>query len=72
METIILIPDSFKGTLSSTQVCAAMERAILRRKPGVRVISIPVADGGEGYYVQGVHKDTVPALCFNLLGGKDK
>ena len=48
METIILIPDSFKGTLSSRQVCEAMERAVLRRKPRARVISIPVADGGEG------------------------
>ena len=48
METIILIPDSFKGTLSSRQVCEAMEHAVLRRKPRARVISIPVADGGEG------------------------
>ena len=48
METIILIPDSFKGTLSSRQVCEAMERAVLRRKPRARVVSIPVADGGEG------------------------
>ena len=48
METILLIPDSFKGTLSSPQVCAAMERAIIRRKQSTRVISVPVADGGEG------------------------
>ena len=48
MEHILLIPDSFKGTLSSRQVCEAMERAVLRRKPRARVVSIPVADGGEG------------------------
>ena len=48
METILLIPDSFKGTLSSTQVCATMARAILRHRPGAKVVSIPVADGGEG------------------------
>ena len=41
-------------------------------RPWKTIMSRTVADGGEGYYVQGVHKDTVPALCFNLLGGKDK
>ena len=48
MHTVVLIPDSFKGTLSSRQVCRVMEQAILRRAPGVRVLSLPVADGGEG------------------------
>ena len=48
MYTVVLIPDSFKGTLSSRQVCRVMEQAILRRAPGVRVLSLPVADGGEG------------------------
>ena len=48
MKRILLIPDSFKGTLSSRQVCETMERAILRRLPEADVRSIPVADGGEG------------------------
>ncbi len=48
MSTFLLIPDSFKGTLSAHQVCAVMEQAIVRRVPGAKTISLPVADGGEG------------------------
>lgn len=48
MKKFVLIPDSFKGTLSSAQVCGEMETAILRHMPGAAVRSIPVADGGEG------------------------
>ncbi|WP_333813597.1 glycerate kinase [Muricomes intestini] len=44
----ILIPDSFKGTLSSTQICRVMEEAIDKHFPKSDVVSIPVADGGEG------------------------
>jgi len=35
-------------------------------------VRVCAPDGGEGYYVQGVHKDTVPALAWELLGGSDK
>ncbi|MDR2073194.1 MAG: glycerate kinase [Spirochaetaceae bacterium] len=48
MKKFILIPDSFKGSMSSLEVCAVMERVICRRCPGAEIISIPVADGGEG------------------------
>lgn len=44
----ILIPDSFKGTLSSSQICGLMEERIRRHFPDSRILSIPVADGGEG------------------------
>ena len=48
MPRFILIPDSFKGSLSSTDICAAMSRALRIQFPGAEIISIPVADGGEG------------------------
>lgn len=48
MKKAILIPDSFKGTLSSAEICSIMSRAVLRHFPGCDVRSIPVADGGEG------------------------
>ncbi len=48
MKKIILIPDSFKGSLSSSQICAVMANVIKSHLPGAEVISIPVADGGEG------------------------
>ena len=61
MSTVILIPDSFKGTLSSREVCAVMEQAVLRRLPGATVHALPVADGGEG---------TVEAFLTALGGEK--
>ncbi|CAB1246062.1 D-glycerate kinase [Ruminococcaceae bacterium BL-4] len=48
MKKIILIPDSFKGTMSSSEVCSIMKKAILNYFPDAKVLSIPVADGGEG------------------------
>lgn len=48
MNKCIIIPDSFKGTLSSAEICAVMKEKVLSRWPGAEVITIPVADGGEG------------------------
>lgn len=48
MKKVILIPDSFKGTMSSQEICQIMKSVILKHYPECEVISIPVADGGEG------------------------
>lgn len=48
MRKYLLIPDSFKGTMSSSEICEIMEKAIKANDPEAAVISIPVADGGEG------------------------
>jgi len=45
---IVLAPDSFKGSLSSPNVCAAMKRGVLRVLPDAHIESVPLADGGEG------------------------
>ncbi len=44
----VLAPDSFKGTLTSPQVCSAMEIGIKNILSDAKVTSIPLADGGEG------------------------
>lgn len=44
----VLIPDSFKGTLSSAKICELMQKNIKKHFPESEIISIPVADGGEG------------------------
>ncbi len=44
----ILAPDSFKGTMSSQLVCDTMKDAILELVPDAEVVSVPIADGGEG------------------------
>lgn len=60
MKKVVLIPDSFKGTLSSTQICNIMKEKLNKHFPECKVISIPVADGGEG-----------SVDCFlSALGGK--
>lgn len=48
MKKAILVPDSFKGTLSSEEICSIMSGVIRRFYPDCEIISIPVADGGEG------------------------
>lgn len=48
MKKIILIPDSFKGTMPSAEICSIMERTLEKWYPETEIISIPVADGGEG------------------------
>ena len=48
MKKVILIPDSFKGTMSSSEICSIMRSIILSHYPECEVVSIPVADGGEG------------------------
>lgn len=48
MKKVMLIPDSFKGTMSSQEICSIMERVVHGHYPEAKVISIPVADGGEG------------------------
>ena len=48
MNKVVLIPDSFKGTMSSSEIIAIMKERILHYHPDCSVVSIPVADGGEG------------------------
>ena len=48
MKKAVLIPDSFKGTMSSEQIISIMKERILAYHPDCQIVSIPVADGGEG------------------------
>lgn len=48
MAKYVLIPDSFKGTLSSEDICRIATEEILRLEPEAEICAIPVADGGEG------------------------
>lgn len=48
MAKYVLIPDSFKGTLSSEDICCIASEEILRLEPEAEICAIPVADGGEG------------------------
>ncbi len=45
---VVVAPDKFKGTLTAEEVAAAMSRGVRDVLPRAQIISIPVADGGEG------------------------
>jgi glycerate kinase len=46
--TILIAPDSFKGSLSSVEVARALAAGWARARPGDEVLLAPLADGGEG------------------------
>jgi len=48
MKKCVVVSDSFKGTLSSMEICRIARETIPRIFPGCTVECIPVADGGEG------------------------
>ena len=56
---IVIAPDSFKECLTANQVASAISDGIKKVIPEAEIISIPIADGGEG---------TVEALVFATNG----
>jgi glycerate kinase len=48
MPSVLVAPDSFKGTLTAAEVAAHVTAGLLRACPGLDVAALPVADGGEG------------------------
>jgi glycerate 2-kinase len=49
--TVVVAPDSFKGSLTSVQVAEALRDGWLRARPNDEVLVAPLADGGEGTLV---------------------
>lgn len=45
---IVIAPDSFKGTLSSLEVSDIIKKCIENIMPEAEILTVPVADGGEG------------------------
>lgn len=48
MKKCIIIPDSFKGTMSSIEICEIISAKVKEFYPACETITVPVADGGEG------------------------
>ena len=48
MKKCIIVSDSFKGSISSLEICAMAQESIGRLFPGCQAVPVPVADGGEG------------------------
>ena len=47
--TILVAPDSFKGSLSATEAAQAMVRGIRNVWPTAVIVMCPISDGGEGF-----------------------
>ena len=60
---IVIIPDSFKGSASSMEVCHCIEKGVLKVFKDALIKKIPVADGGEG---------TVDAILYSAGGNIKK
>lgn len=60
MQRFLIAPDSFKGTLTSAEVCDIIGDAILSVLPKAKLTKLPVADGGEG----------LSYSFFNTVGGE--
>ena len=85
MKKCVIISDSFKGTLSSRDICEIAERSLTDYFPDCQLIKIPVADGGEGTVtcfheacggelvdvsVQGPFGESIHAAYLRLPGGE--
>ena len=85
IKNIIIAPDSFKGTMSSIEICEMASKKIKEHIPDAGIVCMPIADGGEGtvdayHYMFGGDMVTVPvtgpegdavdaSYCF-INGGK--
>jgi glycerate kinase len=45
---VLLAPDKFKGTLTAAEVAAHLAEGIAAGRPDAEIVSVPVADGGDG------------------------
>ena len=73
MKKCVVVSDSFKGTVSSREICEIAQRVIPRHFPACEVVCIPVADGGEGTvdcFVQAMGAQRVEVTVTNALGEK--
>ncbi len=46
---LLIAPDSFKGSLTSQQVCDAISAGAITAEPNISIKQIPSSDGGEGF-----------------------
>ncbi len=46
--SIIIAPDSFKGSISAREFCDILAPLCAERAPGEQILCLPLADGGEG------------------------
>lgn len=68
MKKCLVMPDSFKGTLSAMEICDIMKKQINIHFPECEVIAIPVADGGEGTVDSFIYSKKVKKVIVKTKG----
>jgi len=48
MSTVLIACDKFKGSLTAAEVCTSVEEGVRNATRGISIISVPMADGGDG------------------------
>ena len=66
----ILAPDSFKGTLRAQEVCTILKEELSAAFPQAEIVSLPIADGGEGT-VEAMQSALGGALRFCRVTGPE-
>lgn len=61
MKHFLLVPDSFKGTLTAEEICEIESAVIRRHIPNAVIRSFPMSDGGEG----------MTASYLRIVGGQE-
>lgn len=75
MTKYVLAPDSFKESMTAKEVCEAMSKGIKKADPTADIISVPMADGGEGTVdslVDATQGEKIPVVVTGPLGQKVK
>ena len=72
---IVIAPDKFKGSLTGIEFCHAVASGIHEILPGIKILKIPMADGGDGTMAAletEVSNDKATRLYTRLGFQKDK
>ena len=64
---VLLVSDSFKGTWTSEEICR-MAREAAPDLPGTEIVTVPVADGGEGTVRAFVEATGAEPVMVNVTG----
>lgn len=73
MTKYVLAPDSFKESMTAKEVCEAMSQGIKKADPTAEIVSVPMADGGEGTVdslVDATHGKKIQVEVTGPLGEK--
>jgi glycerate 2-kinase len=69
-ERVLVVPDKFKGSVTAEEAADALAAGLRTARPGLDVVRLPVADGGDGTLAAAVSAgyDLVPVVADGPTG----